>query len=174
MSDVWNAVTGVGAVVAAVAAVGAWAGARKGNRTSARSLELQQAADHERLTPRLDFVFREVIGGNGLACSLTVDRTVDSLTVEIIRGVDQAADSSIIGLTEGTAPGPMDTLSIRLDLAGIPAGGARPITLWSSDLDRAAGATVRLRTQVRRGDRVWSDLLNDLPIPADVLSKTTS
>jgi hypothetical protein len=67
----------------------------------------------------------------------------------------------------------MGTLSIRVDLAGIPAGGARPLTLWTSDVGRAAGATVRLRTEVRRGDRAWSDLLNDVSIPADVLSKTT-
>ncbi|TCC35245.1 hypothetical protein E0H75_41395 [Kribbella capetownensis] len=81
---------------------------------------------------------------------------MDSLALEIVRGVDQAADN-IIGLTEGIAPGPAGTLSAKLVVGGIAAGAARTLTLWTSDLDRAAGASVRVRTEARRGCRVWSN-----------------
>jgi hypothetical protein len=134
-------------------------------------LEIEQAAEHERLAPRLDFAFRETVAGGGLACTVTVDRAVDSLSLAIVRDVDQAADSSIIGLTEGVAPGPVGTLSAELDVAEIRAGSARHLTLWTSDLDRAAAAKVRFRIRARHGDRVWNDLLNDVTIPADVGSK---
>jgi hypothetical protein len=138
------------------------------NKTANEALEIEQAAEHERLAPRLDFAFREVVSGSGVTYTLTVDRNVESLALTLVRGVDQAADDNIIGLTEGAAPGPVGTLSSKLDLSGVPAGGARPITLWASDLSRAGGATVRLRSQARRGDRIWNDLLNDIAIPADV------
>ncbi|TCN40103.1 hypothetical protein EV644_10630 [Kribbella orskensis] len=97
--------------------------------------------------------------------TLSVDRAVDSLTLAIVRDFDEAADSSIIRLTEATAPGPIGTLSSVLQLPAMPAGGARRVVLWTSDMDRAAKATVRFRSEAQHDERTRTDLVNDVVIP---------
>lgn len=179
MSDPWSAVAAVAAVCAIVPACLAlwWASkavkaaseantiAKSAAQDNRRLLQIEEANEHQRLTPQLDFVLGETLGGGGYELTLTVDRPVDSVSVALVRGVDHAADDTVMGVIDGMAPGPAGTLSSQVTLPAIPAGGTRRLSLWLSDHTRGSGAVVRLRSEARLGDRVWTDLIDDVTLP---------
>jgi hypothetical protein len=81
------------------------------------------------------------------------------MTVSLVRDFNQTADDTVMWIVEGLVPRAAGTMSAEVTVLAIPAGGARELSLWVSDHDRAGGAVVRLRSQVRHENRAWTDLI---------------
>jgi hypothetical protein len=179
MSTVWDALQGVGTVAAIAPAILAlrWASKARSTANEAneiakqaaadtrRMVQIEEAAEHERLTPQLDFVIEDRLGGGGFALRLVVDRPVDSVTVSLVRRVNSIADETVMFVVEGLVPAAAGTMRAEVTVAAISAGGARQLSLWVSDHTRAGGAVVRFRSEARRGDRTWPDLISEVSLP---------
>jgi hypothetical protein len=125
--------------------------AREALKASQRLLQIEEDGRHERLTPKLDFKVGDQLGGNGHELVLTVDRPIDSGTVALVRGFNNAADDSVMWVVDGVVPKAAGTMTATASLPALDAGDSRRLSLWLSDIDRADGAVVRLRCEVSRG-----------------------
>jgi len=179
MSTVWDALQGIGTVAAIVPAILAlwWASkarstaneangiARQAAADTRRMVEIEEASEHKRLSPQLDFAIEDRLGGGGYSLRLVVDRRVDSVTVSLVRQVNSIADETVMFVVEGLVPAAAGTMRAEVTVSAIPAGGARQLSLWVSDHTRSGGAVVRFRSEARRGDRTWPDLINEVRLP---------
>jgi hypothetical protein len=158
MATFWAAVAAVAAILAIVPGI---YGAVVGRRADRRSMRLE----HAQLQPQLEFSVVGVLGGGGYELRMVVDRPVDSVAVSIVRGFDQLADDTVMGVTNGAAPGPAGTMTIQTKTPAVPAGAASQMSLWTSDHERAEGAQVKLSSQIRHGNMVWENVLATVTLP---------
>jgi hypothetical protein len=187
----WDAMQGIGTVVAIIpAGLALWwshkarVGAETANAIAneandiaqqaaadaRRMREIEEAAEHERLTPGLDFVIGDLLGGGGYGVKLVVDRPVDSVTVSLVREIDAIADDTVMFVIEGLVPASVGTMRSEATVSAMQAGSARQLSLWLSDHTRAGGAVVRFCSEARRGDRLWPHLVNEITLPRQAAS----
>jgi hypothetical protein len=158
METAWAGVAAVAAILAIGPAV---YGAVVGRRADQRSKRLE----HAQKQPNLDFSVVRPLGGGGYELRMVVDRPVDSVAVLIVREFDQRADDTVMAVTTGVVPGAIGTMAIRVVTPAMRAGSACQLSLWTSDHERAEGAQVRLRSQIRQGEAVWDDVLATVTLP---------
>ncbi|WP_327640037.1 hypothetical protein OHB24_17165 [Kribbella sp. NBC_00482] len=139
--------------------------ARKALETSQRQLQIEEDARHETLTPKIEFKLGDELGSSGYELVLTVTRPIDSGSVALVREFDADADASVMWIVDGVVPKAAGTMTTKAELPALEAGGSRRLSLWLSDIERGAGAVVRLRCEVSHGGRVWQNLVHDVELP---------